>query len=144
MAKNVVTNGEPERNTEKGGRRGCRTIPLVFILVFCGGCLLSILAHPVVAQLDIQKEAVAEICIGEIYYQGDLGPIKRQGVWIASPFLPYFEGHLMSFVTTHKLVCGIIPWPPRLPYFTMLVIRPFGIYSPLIFPINRKSVTMRR
>jgi hypothetical protein len=129
MIKNGAMNGEPESSTEKGKRRGCRTVLLVFILIFCGNCLLSILAHTV-AKLDTQTGVAAEICIGETYYEGDPGPIKRQGIWVASPFLPYFSGRPMSSVTTHKLICGVIPWSPRLPNFTMLVIRPFGIYSP--------------
>jgi hypothetical protein len=127
MAKNESIIEEREDIQEKGS---CRTISLVFLLVFCSSCLLSILAHSVLSKSDTQTGIFTEICIGETYYEGDPFPIKRQGVWISSPFLPYFSGSPMSSVTTHKIICGVIPWAPRLSFFTMLVIRPFGVYSP--------------
>jgi hypothetical protein len=98
---------------------------LIFILISCGSCLLSILAHPIIVQLDIQERTIAEICIGEIYYQGDPGPINRQGIWVASPFLPNFSVSLMNSTGTNKVICGVIPWSRSLPYFKMIVIHPF-------------------
>jgi hypothetical protein len=115
-------------NTEKAKKRGCRAVLFALVLVLLGSCLLSIVAHRVVAQLDTQGGVAAEICIGEIDYQLDLYPFVRQGVWVSSPFLPYYSGHSMSSVTTHKLVCGAIPWLPRRPYFAMLVVHPSGVH----------------
>jgi hypothetical protein len=128
MTKDETVNESSESITKKRKRRGRHPVLLIFILVFCGGCLLSILAHPIIAHLDTQKRIVAEICIGETYYFGDPIPIKRQGVWVASPFLPDFSGGPISYTANHKLICGVVPWSPRLPYFTMLMIYPFGIY----------------
>lgn len=101
----------------------------MFTLIFCGSCLLSILAHQLITQLDIQEKYVSEICIGEIDQREDLYAIKRQGIWVASPFLPKFVEHAwMSSTVNHKILCGAIPWLFRSPHFRMLVIDPFEIY----------------
>jgi len=124
-----TVNGITEGNITRE-RRGCRAFLLVLVLVFCGGCLLSILTHSIMDHLDVRARIVAEICIGETYEYGDPGPIKRQGVWVASPILPAYTGSPIRSLTINRFVCGIIPWSSKLPYFMMLVIRPFGMYVP--------------
>jgi hypothetical protein len=130
MEKSESISDELKIISNKKRRCTCRIVFLTFILVFCGTCLLSMLAHSFVAQSDTPTEGAAEICIGEIYSDGDPGPLKRQGLSISSPTLPYFIGSPLRSFTTHKMICGIIPWSPKDPYFTKIVIRPFGVYSP--------------
>lgn len=121
-------NENPSGTGKKEGR-GYRATLIIFMLISCGSCLLSILAHAILAQLDLQEGAVAEICIGEISDYGDPGPVNYQAVWISSPPLPRFRERLMNSTTTDKILCGAVPWSSRLPYWKMLSVHPFKVYS---------------
>ena len=130
MVKKEPVTDVSENNYDKLRWRRCRRISLVFLLAISCSCILSILTHSLLSQSDTQEDFVAEICVGEISHEGDPFPIKHQGVWISSPFLPDFTGNPMSFVITRKIICGIIPWSSGLPQFKMIMIRPLGVYSP--------------